>query len=65
MAENILEEAIRRKEEVVARVASAREAAERIVASIGATAEAAVIAMSPHRSSFRREEVMVLLESTT
>ncbi len=34
-------------------------------ASLEITTEAAVIALSPHRPSFRREEVMVLLESTT
>ncbi len=64
-AENILEEANERKEEVVARTTIAREAAERIAASLEATGEAVVIALSPHRPSFRQEEVIVLLESTT
>ena len=64
-AETIVEESNRRKEQATTRIAGVEAAAARIALTLEATANEAVIALCPHRPSFRREEVMDLLESVT
>ena len=64
-AGTIVEKSNRRRERAVARSEGSREAAARIAARAVACVEEALVAVSPQRSSLRREEVMEQLESTT
>ncbi len=60
-----MEESNKRRERVVARSEGSREVAARITARAVASLEEARVAVSPQRSSLRREEVMEHLEFTT
>ncbi len=63
--ETIVNESNIRRENAARRYEGSREAASTITARVVASIEEGIVAVSPQRPSFRREEVMEILESIT